>query len=55
MESCASAVCCGAGFGIVMICALCAFDSRETSVSNVALRLAIETPYDLALSNVAFN
>ncbi len=38
-----------------MTFALFACDDRETSVSNVAVRLAVKTLHDLALRDVAFN
>ena len=42
-------------FCVMVICALCECDSGETSVSNVAVRLAVKTLHDLDLRDVAFN
>lgn len=55
LAGCTAAICCGTRFGIMMVCALCVFGGGGTSVSNVAVRLAVKTLHDLALVDVAFN
>ena len=45
----------GTRFCVIVTCAFCACDGGETSVSNVAVRLAVKTLHYLALRDVAFN
>ncbi len=45
----------GTRFCVMVTIALCTYDGRETSVSNLAVKLAVKTLDDLALRDVAFN
>ncbi len=50
-----TAVICGTRSCVMATCSICAYDGGETSVSNLAVRLAVKTLHYLALRDVAFN